>query len=316
MAKTNGITGIVQNVFSGYGFQLQEHPKLKEMSFGAFSIPVFGTKGNISVVAALKQEKGTKSDVLAFGEVVKVIGADQGIFIAVSGFDDDAKWTGKSERIILWDRNTLCAEIGKAVLSELEAKAKPDQQRVGKETYARLKIGDQMAALAGKNKMFNVKSVNLKLVPYYLFDYSMDLLEEGSLDVKTFAGKLMVDATTKEINEVRSGMEISDKFTEPHVKMSFGFSKYDAFAAVNELLVRAGTRTVEVQERKGSTIVTVKKQMRPKEESIKIGDMGIIYMPVWHVESANGLIEIDGVTGTVIAEKRYKLDSSILKSGV
>ena len=312
MAKTNGITGIVQNVFSGYGFQLQEHPKLKEMSFGAFSVPVFGTKGNISVVAALKQEKGTKNDVLAFGEVVKVLGADQGIFIAVSGFDETAKWTGKSERIILWDRNTLCTEIGKAVLSELEAKAKPRHQPQGKETYARLKIGDQMAALTGKNKMFNVKSVNLKLVPHYLFDYSMELLEEGSLDVKTFAGKLMVDATTNEIKDMRKDMELGDRFTEPHVKMSFGFSKYDAFAAVNELLVRAGTRMVEVQEKRGSTIVTVKKQMRPKEESIKIGDAGLLYMPVWHLESANGLMEIDGVNGAVMAEKRYKLDSSIL----
>lgn len=312
MAKTNGLAGIVQNVFSGYGFQLQEHPKLKEMNFGAFSVPVFGTKGNISVVAALKQEKGTKSDIVAFGEVVKVLGADQGIFIAVSGFDETAEWTGKSERIILWDRNTLCTEIGKALLSELEAKAKPEQQRIGRETYARLKIGDQMAALTGKNKFFNVKSVNLKLVPYYLFDYSMELLEEGSLDVKTFSGRLMVDATTKEIKEMRKDIELGERFTEPHVKMSFGFSKYDAFAAVNELLIMAGTRTAEVQEKKGSTIITVKKQMRPKEESIRIADVGIIYMPVWHVESANGLMEIDGVTGGIISEKKYKLDSSIL----
>jgi hypothetical protein len=79
MAKQAEWLESCRNVFSGYGLPLQEHPKLKEMNFGAFSIPVFGTKGNISVVAALKQVKATKNEVGAFAEVVKVLGADQGI---------------------------------------------------------------------------------------------------------------------------------------------------------------------------------------------------------------------------------------------
>lgn len=312
MSKPSGVAGIVQNVFSSYGFQLQEHPKLKEMNFGAFSVPVFGTKGNISVVAALKQDKATKNEVGAFAEVVKVLGADQGIFISLAGFDDTAKWTGKNERIMLWDRNTLCTEIGKALLSEIEAKAKPDQQRPGKEMYARLKVGEQIAALAGKKHFFDVKSMNLKLAPYYVFEYYMELLDEGSLDIKQFTGKVLVNAATRNMREMPRELETTESFNEPHIKLSFSFSKYDAFSAVNDLLIRAGTRTVEVQETKGNAVISVKKQMRPKEESMKITDLGIVYMPIWHVESANGLMEIDGVTGEIISERKYKLDSSII----
>jgi hypothetical protein len=114
------------------------------------------------------------------------------------------------------------------------------------------------------------------------------------------------------MRENAQGIEITENFNEPHIKLSFSFSKYDAFSSVNDLLIRAGTKTVEVQENKGNAVISVKKQMRPKEESMKIIDAGIVYMPMWHVESTNGIMEIDGVTGEILSERKYKLDSSML----
>jgi hypothetical protein len=95
--------------------------------------------------------------------------------------------------------------------------------------YARLKVGEQIAALAGKKHMLEVKSMNMKLAPYYVFEYYMELLDEGSLDIKQFTGKVMVNAATKAMREMPKELEITENFNEPHIKLSFSFSKYDAF---------------------------------------------------------------------------------------
>lgn len=301
----DGIEDHIRKIFINYGFQAQAHPKLNELNLGGFSLPFFGTQGNISVAAGFKTGKGTKEDISGFAEVIKILGADQGVFISVSGFDENAKYVGKNERIFLWDRSTLCAEIGKMVLSEIEQK-KPKAGIVqeGRELYARIRIGDQVAAIIGKRRLVDIKSVNLKLVPHYVFNHSMELLEEGSLDIKHFSGRFMVNSITKEVLEVPEGLELIESLTEPHIKLSTAYSKYDAFSSVHDLLKKLGTRTIEVQEVRGSTVLSVKRPIYPKEDSIRIEDKGIVYMPLWHLEGSDGIVEIDGITGRIVSERK------------
>jgi hypothetical protein len=37
--------------------------------------------------------------------------------------------------------------------------------------------------------MLEVKSMNMKLAPYYVSNTTLELLDEGSLDIKQFTGK-------------------------------------------------------------------------------------------------------------------------------
>jgi hypothetical protein len=247
------------------------------------------------------------------------------------------------ENILLWDKKKLEEEIGRAVLSNMEGdfleegakeiladinevpqpKEEPeevimpptmDQIKVKIESIEAEKEGDVI--IKPQVTMRDVSEISkrivqgfrfdLELVPYYVFDYSCELIIEGTATPTVSSGILAVNGLTNHAETWEFQFETVSDLETTHTKLEPKFDEKKAFGTAKESAVALNTREIQTVDDRGSVTIYEKKKVRPKEGAIDIKQRGLFYLPVWCVEGSNGVMIINATTGKVLKEDIYR----------
>lgn len=252
------------------------------------------------------------------------------------------------ENILLWDKKKLEEEIGRAVLSNMEGefldeeqmkepsvyhevpeqKEEPkdvampptmDQIKVSLDSIETEKEGDII--IKPQITMRDVSEISkrivqgfrfdLELVPYYVYDYSCELIIEGKASPKVSSGILAVNGLTNHAESWDFQFETVMDLETTHTKLEPKFDEIRAFETARESAVALNTREIQTVDDRGSVTIYEKKKVRPKEGAIDIKKRGLFYLPVWCVEGSNGVMIINATTGKVLKEDIYRESDDI-----
>ncbi|MDI6917896.1 MAG: hypothetical protein QMC80_08905 [Thermoplasmatales archaeon] len=279
------IRDILINVFKAHGFAVSGERLL------------IAVKDGTKIIISCKDSGTAKEDV---AELLSVE-ADKRIFASAHLFDDELQNFAKASNIILWDRDQLEREIGKAVL--LAGSDIFFEKKERKECIVKPKIGLSDAKAIGKK--LGEPSAALELIPYYVYNYSCEVLVEGSLDTKRNTGVIAVNSITKEAEEwsidIETGMPDSG-----YTKLPTRINEKKAWEIAYQRIIELNTKVVEVMDERDVAVVFEKRKIKPKEDAVSINLSGLYYFPVWNIKGKTGLIIINAVTSEIIKEEIYK----------
>jgi hypothetical protein len=153
------------------------------------------------------------------------------------------------------------------------------------------------------NKTVDGFNYILDLVPYFLFEYTSAVEEDG--EIHESKGTIGVNALTLSPElwehglERVDGIEYFDRKREPKI------DEKEAFEIALKRALDLGTVVKEtVKERNGATIEE-KKSVKPKKEDVQLEGLGLVYLPIWCVEGSKGSIIINASTGKILKEDIY-----------
>jgi len=283
--STMKIKDILNNVFKAHGFAVSGDR------------PLIAVKNGTKIIIGYKDGDVAKEDVaeLLSGE------ADKRIFASTQFFDDELQSFAKMSNIILWDRDQLEKEIGKAVL--LAGSGMFFEKEEGKEFIINPKVG--MGDAKSMGKKLGEPSAALELIPYYVYNYSCEVLIEGSLDTKTNRGVIAVNGVTKEAEEWSMDIETGT----PHfgyAKLPARITEKKAWDIAYQRIIELNTKVVEVMDERDMAIVFEKRKIKPKEDAVSVNLSSLYYLPVWNIKGKTGVMIINAVTSEIIKEEIYK----------
>ncbi len=273
---------ILINIFKAHGFIVTEDENL------------FAVKDETRIVIGYRENSVVKENL----ETILSAEADKRIFVSIQSFEEEIKNFAKKSNVILWDREQLEKEIGKAVLLGCELFFEKK-----KEFIVKPKIGIKDAVSMGK-KLVN-PIADLELVPYYVYSYVCEMLIEGRLDTKKNTGVVAVNAVTMNAEEWVTDYEtgIPDF---GYAKLPIRCSEKKAGEIIRQKVIDINTKVVEVKDEKETSVVFEKRRIRPKEDAMVIDLVGVYYFPVWNIKGKTGSLTINGVTGEMMDEKVFK----------
>lgn len=303
-----------------------------------------GKEGSNVAAGVLEgKEKITISDVMAFKEEMPQ-NLDQIILVTALEVNQELEDSAREENIFLWGKRRLEEEIGRAVLSgigdEFSGEGLLDEILSETEGLGREEIpaeGTQVPFEAEPIKVRieskeaeEVKEVimkpnitmsevgeiskkivqgfrfDLELIPYYVFDYTCELIVEGKTTPQINQGTLAVNGLTNNVETWNFDFETVIDVETTHTKLEPRFDEGKAFDTAKESAITLNTREIQTVDDRGAVTIYEKKKVRPKEGAIDIRKRGLIYLPVWCVEGSNGVMIINATTGKVIKEDIYR----------
>ncbi len=152
---------------------------------------------------------------------------------------------------------------------------------------------------------------DLELIPYYVFDYTCELVVEGKTTPQINQGTLAVNGLTNNVETWDFDFETVMDVETTHTKLEPRFDEDKAFDTAKESAITMNTREIQTVDDRGAVTIYEKKKVRPKEGAIDISKRGLIYLPVWCVEGSNGVMIINATTGKVIKEDIYRESDDI-----
>lgn len=281
-ASNMNIKDILSNVFKAHGFIVTENENL------------LAVKDEKRIVIGYKENNAVKEDL---GKILSAE-ADKRIFVSTRSFDETIKIFAKESGIILWDREQLEKETGKAVLLGMEGFFENK-----KEVIIKPRIGLKDAKSMGK-KLVN-PSADLELVPYYVYTYVCEVLIEGRLDTKKNTGTVAVNAVTMNAEGWKTDFETGTP-DFGYAKIPLRCDEQKALSIARQKVIEINTKVVEVKDEKETAIVFEKRRIRPKEDAMIINLIGLYYFPIWNIKGKTGSLIINGVTGEIIKEDIFK----------
>jgi hypothetical protein len=246
------------------------------------------------------------------------------------------------ENILLWDRKKLEEEIGRAVLSGAAGESGahellesieggPDIADEAPQAIPEISLEvepvpiktppvreDDSGELIMKPRMtinevseISKKIVqgfrfDLELIPYYVFEYSCELLVEGQTTPQTSSGTIAVNGLTNSAETWDFPFETVLDLETTHTKLEPKVDENRAFETAKETSIALNTREIQTVDDRGAVTIYEKKKVRPKEGAIEINRRGLVYLPVWCVEGSNGVMIINATTGKVVKEDIYR----------
>jgi hypothetical protein len=293
-------------------------------------------------VAVLKTNNiPTTSDILGLKKEIPP-NLDKIIFVTMSKTNQELEDFAREENILLWGKRRLEEEIGRAVLGDVEGEfagsgllndiegdrgslisaelteAKIPEEPSPMEIRIEQKREEDEKELIVKPRitMGEVSEISkkivqgfrfdLELIPYYVFDYVCELVVEGQPMPQTSAGTVAVNGLTNSVESWDFDFETITDMETTHTKLEPKFDERKAFLTAKESAIALNTREIQTVDDRGAVTIYEKKKVRPKEDAIDITKQGLIYLPVWCVEGANGVMIIDATTGKVIKEDLYR----------
>jgi hypothetical protein len=315
---------------------------------------------------------------------------DKIIFVTTLEVDSEIEEIAQKEDILLWDKNKLTEEIGRAVLSsvgeeflfekpenvaveekvvQLEEVAQPEEviqpHEVGPKEEE-IKVEDLMTSeeeivaedierleemASDADQSFKIEPIevliepkgevkpkndeeigevimkpeitmsdvseiskkiiqgfrfDLELIPYYVFEYSCELVVEGQNTPQISTGTLAVNGLTNNAESWEFTFETVADLETTHTKLEPKFDENKAFETAKESAITLNTKEVQTIDDRGAVTIYEKKKVSPKEGAIDIQRRGLIYLPVWCVEGSNGVMIINANSGKVIKEDIYR----------
>lgn len=273
----------------------------------------------------------------------KASGVDRTIVASLGRFTEEARRLAVERKVQLWDRTQLEEEVGRMVMGELDPRpaASADDSilepflsgRIGElfgdggagqaarggpegpsVPRARMEIPDGEAMVGPAISLEQARGLvsetlegafrfDLQLMPHYCFSYTLDIDGPGGQRVSRVGG-ILVNAVSGEAVEWRPG-GTPEKLEPGRARMEPSIERSEAVRKAMEKAVELNTRVVNLKQEKRSVTVYEKRTIRPAEEAVRLEHMGMLFLPVWCVEGANGAAVLDAVTGQKIKEELF-----------
>ena len=150
----------------------------------------------------------------------------------------------------------------------------------------------------------------LRLVPYYVFAYRVRAaaphggpgpVTDHLVAVSAISGKV-------EYWENREP-EFVAEIEEPHQRLEPSISEEAARKAAEEATRRRHTVSVDHSEQHGGALIIERRRVPPGPEDLHFSPPVLIHCPYWYVESADGRVVLDAVTGAKTPESEADLTS-------
>lgn len=334
---------ILKKIFRSYDFIItREYPEY-----------IVASKEGSDIAAALlpTKDKIAISDILALKEEMPP-NLDKIIFVTTSEIGGELEDMAREENVLLWGKRRLEEEIGRAVLSDMKGEFPSegllDEIAQEIEGITGDEISVEGAQLPSEAEPINVRieekqaeevkevimkpqitmsdvseiskkivqgfRFDLELIPYYVFDYSCELVVEGKPTPQINQGTLAINGLTNNAESWDFDFETVADMEATHTKLEPRFDEEKAFETAKESAIALNTREIQTVDDRGAVTIYEKKKVRPKEGAIDIRRRGLIYLPVWCVEGSNGVMIINATTGKIIKEDIYRESNDIYSS--
>jgi len=147
------------------------------------------------------------------------------------------------------------------------------------------------------DRVGEVKSVDLELMPCYVIDVSCDLLAGGDFYEK-HSEKVCVNCLNRMISKIGRKFDLVKTFVWEHVKLSARIDREEATYLVKKWLVNELTTEKEmVVKQTDSSTVFEKRDITVDEESFEVKRIELYYFPIYHVEGDKKRFYVDALTG-------------------
>jgi hypothetical protein len=166
----------------------------------------------------------------------------------------------------------------------------PEAERV-----VRPRIGRSEAeALAG----VDAPHYTLRLVPYYVAAYRVRPSSPHGAPGAVVDRLVAVNAVSRIAEIWEDGeRELVADIDEPHQRLVPQLGEAQAMAVATDAVRRYHTVDVEHTEQHGGALVIETRRMPPSHDDLRLGPMGLLYVPFWYAEGSDGRVVLDAVTG-------------------
>jgi len=303
---------LVVRIFESRGFTVGRGEDLQGVSGAMHTIPIYAVKGEEKVAIDWSLDPPRASVIASFAEAIKDVGV-KGVYVTVSPLGEKAKKAAPD--VVLWSARQLENEIGKSALSEVEGvdrasldmgldlrpqKPAPKEPKITKGEIIRPKLSEGGAIAVAKPKVGIVESLDLDLVPYYVLDYTCDLLADGN-PYEGISGTVRVNALTRQAEKYPLKFETTPRLTWRHIKLEPKIELEEAKTLAQDAIVLWNQGIREVSIRKTATTqVIAKKTISVAEGGISFKNAELYYVPVWKAHHGGELLAIDATTGEIL----------------
>ncbi len=150
-----------------------------------------------------------------------------------------------------------------------------------------------------KKSLSNI-SMNLKLLPYYIYDYSCQIAQDGSDFITEIKGKLALNTVMGGIYKWGDDQQVIDSLDGDYSKLQPMVDETNAARKIMDAIIEMNTKVVETMEETESVTIIEKKKVRPKEDAINIERSRVVFLPIWCAEGSNGQMIIDATNGEIL----------------
>ncbi len=244
---------------------------------------------------------------------------------------EEARRTG----LIIWKRQDLEAEIGRAMVNHinqaeeeviftgllrnkehmLDNSPEPGIQIIETAPVIIETLGTegQQSILKSLLTLEDVKEIadntiqgfkhDLELVPHYVFNYTCTYEGKDGQEIQG-KGIIAVNALTGKY----TGWDIEPEI-EPspghHIQMEPKIDEDNAIKIAVHAVAQLNTEFKEVIVERDHATIIEKAIFKPDEDSIRLERQTLVMVPIWCVEGKHGVMILDGITGKVISEDYY-----------
>lgn len=279
----------------------------------------------------IEEEKVVDGDyVINFSRMTEEVHGNKTI-ICVKGYTDDAKGMAQKLGIELLNRGEFANLIGEFILEiyekkrviplelfqedvEVEEMEEESEDIIpifleeispgGEERIIKLQISEDQAAAIAKSYIHGFHQ-KLVLLPYYVFEYSLEVLIEGSIQTKSVKGIIAVNGVSKKFELWKEGFETVVNIEIDHERLEPVIGLEEAERIAKGSIEKEYSREEEVKIEGENITIIEKRKSRPKKGSINLNFISLYYLPVWIIEGRDGLVMINGATGEIIKENFY-----------
>ncbi len=139
----------------------------------------------------------------------------------------------------------------------------------------------------------------LRLVPYYVFSYRVrtPAPHGGAGPVTDHLAAVNAISGKVEFWENREPEWVAE-IEEPHQRLEPSMSEASALRAAEEETRHRHTVSVDHSEQHGGALIIERRKVPPGPDDLHFGPPVLVHCPYWYVESAEGRVVLDAVTGT------------------
>ncbi len=162
---------------------------------------------------------------------------------------------------------------------------------------------DEASALA--RNYLHGQNQEMILLPHYVFEFSLEVIVEGSMDIRPVTGAIAIDALSKKHYLWKRGYETTTRLDVDFRKMEPKIGLEEAREMAESAVNTEFSREEEVKIEGDNVTIIEKRRTRPKKGSLRVDFLGLYYLPVWVIEGRKGRVMVNAVSGEIMKKEIY-----------
>ena len=182
---------------------------------------------------------------------------------------------------------------------------------------ARVTLEDARRAVS--DRLFGIEEWELILQPVHLFDYAVDVLRGGSLNMDTDRGRIQVNGTDRKVTatDPAASDPPARVFATPELVVMdkvLRVSPERAEQVARQWATELHGKTVHVPMSGADDgfDLTERRTVSPTSGQVTLRPLGVWHRPFWRLWGSNGHIDLDAVEGHVLDEEIKTADPDFL----